>query len=240
MPTIESIEIFAAWFSLIFVVISWILAGFIISKYYKYKVKQLLYVGIAWIGIAMPWTSDAISVILIFTIGEPLNKYAKVTIELLFLPVALVFWLIAFTDLIYQNYQKIVIFISVVFCILFEILFFYALLTDYNLIGIYRPPLAIEYTLPIELFLIGFLGTFLITGLIMGKESLKSENKDINLKGKFLILAFLFFLIASLLELFLPLHPVGIMIIRFILISSSLFYYIGFTLPDFVKKIIIK
>jgi len=240
MPGLENIEVFAALFSLIFVVISWILAFSILSKFFKFRVRELLLVGIAWVGIAMPWTSDGISFILIMTIGEPLNPYAKVIIELTFLPIALIMWLTAFTDLMYKHWQKLIVSISVILSVLFEIIFFYALITDFSLIGEYTPPLAIDYTMPIDLFLIAFLGIFMITGIIMGKESLKSENKEINLKGKFLILAFLSFLIGTLLELFLPLHPVGIMIIRFILISSAMEYYIGFTMPNSIKKIILK
>jgi hypothetical protein len=240
MPGLENIEVFAALFSLIFVVISWILAIFILSKYFKFRVRELFLVGIAWVGIAMPWTSDGISFILLMTIGEPLNPYAKVIIELTFLPIALIMWLMAFTDLMYKSRQKFVIIISVILSVLFEILFFYALLTDFSLIGEYTPPLAIDYTLPITLFLLAFLGIFLITGIIMGKESMKSENKEIELKGKFLIIAFLSFLVGTLLELFLPLNPVWIMVIRFILISAAIEYYIGFTLPEFIKKIMLK
>ena len=240
MVGLENIEVFAALFSLIFVIISWILAVSILSKYVKFRVRELLLVGIAWVGIAMPWTSDGISFILIMTIGEPLNPYVKVIIELTFLPIALIMWLTAFTDLMYKHRQKLVVSISIILSAIFEILFFYALFTDFSLIGEYTPPLAIDYTLPIYLFLIAFLGIFLITGILMGKESLKSENKAINLKGKFLIIAFLSFLVGTLLELNLPLHPVGIMVIRFILISSAIEYYIGFTMPDFIKKIMLK
>ena len=240
MPGLENIEVFAALFSLIFVVISWILALSILSKYFKYRVRELLLVGIAWVGIAMPWTSDAISFIMIMTIGESLNPYMKVIIELTFLPVAVILWLIAFTDLLYKNQQKLILTIFIILGALFEIIFFYALFTDFSLIGKYTPPLKIDYTLPIYLFLILFLGIFLITGLLMGKESLKSENKELVLKGKFLIIAFISFLIGALLEIILPLHPVGIMLIRIILISSAIEYYIGFTLPEFVKKILLK
>lgn len=240
MPGLENIEVFAALFSLIYVVISWILALSILSKYSKFRVRELLLVGIAWVGIAMPWTSDAISFIMIMTIGEPLNPYVKVTIELTFLPIALVLWLIAFTDLLYKNQQKLILTISIILGALFEIIFFYALFTDFSLIGEYTPPLKIDYTLPIYLFLILFLGMFLITGLLMGKECLKSENKEIVLKGKFLIVAFLSFLLGAMLDIILPLHPVGIMVNRLILISSAIEYYIGFTLPEFVKKLILK
>ena len=125
MPGLENIEVFAALFSLIFVVISWILAVSILSKYFKFRIRELLFVGIAWIGIAMPWTSDSISFIMIMAIGEPLNPYAKVIIELTFLPIALIMWLTAFTDLIYQNHQKLVLTITIISSVIFEILFFY-------------------------------------------------------------------------------------------------------------------
>ncbi len=240
LQNIESFEIFAAWFSLVFVAISWILAAIIILKYFKYRAKQLLLVGIAWIGIAMPWTSDSISVILLSTIRMTLNQYAKVIIELTFLPVALVLWLYAFTDLVYPTAQKVVLIISILFCAFFEIWFFSALIIDFRLIGEYTPPLAIEFTIPIYIFLISFLGTFVITGLIMAVKSVRENDKEISLKGKFLVLAFISFLIGTILEVILPLHPIGIMIVRLTLISSAIEYYIGFTLPRFIKELFIR
>ncbi|TFG04768.1 MAG: hypothetical protein EU539_10210 [Promethearchaeota archaeon] len=240
MPDIESIEIFAASFSLVFVIISWVLAALFFIKYYRHKLRQLLLVGAAWIGIALPWTSDAISFIMIYTIGHPLNQYAKVIIELPFLPLAMILWLMAFTDLKYQNLKKIIMIIAILFCVMFEIIFLYALIADFSLIGEYRPPLAIEYSLLFQIFLMLILGIFIITGLMLGSESTKSPDEEVKLKGKFLILAFSSFLIASILEVFLPLHPVGIILIRVILIFSAIEYYIGFTLPDFIKNLILK
>jgi len=65
------------------------------------------------------------------------------------------------------------------------------------------------------------------------------------LKGKFIILAMLFFAIGTGLDGLKPiLFPdyIGLVLVinRLILISSAITFYIGFTLPNWVKKLFLK
>ncbi len=235
MIEVEFSEILGAFFSLLFVVFSWILVGLMFERYHRHKVRQLLFVGIAWIGISMPWTSDAISFILLITIGQPLDKYTKVIIELAFLPVAVIFWLIVFKDITLKKIKPIIL-VYLIIGILFEIFLFFALIFDFNLIGTYTPPLGIDYSLIVVLYLVLILLTFIIAGIYIALKSLKAKSEEIRLKGKFLLAAFISFLIATLLEIFLPTIAVGNMIIKIILMSSALEYYIGFILPGFIKN----
>lgn len=79
--------------------------------------------------------------------------------------------------------------------------------------------------------------TMLITEIIFGQSSLKSDNPEIKLKGKFLILAFVSWSIGAVLDAALPLNIMTLMLARIILILSAIEFYCGFILPNFVKRI---
>ena len=86
--------------SIIFVGISVILGLKIISKYFEYKKKELLYVGLTWILMTeMWWSSSSSFIVALFNNGEGLSVTAYVLIANLLVPVALFVWLLAFTEL---------------------------------------------------------------------------------------------------------------------------------------------
>jgi len=58
---LEFVEILQAIFSTIFIIISIIVALLLISKYFIHKERNLLLVGITWLGITTPWLSGVIS-----------------------------------------------------------------------------------------------------------------------------------------------------------------------------------
>ena len=186
----------------------------------------------------MPWLSDSISVVMILTLGVPLSRFAKVIIELAFLPFFLLTWLTAFTDLVYKKDQKLILIIVLVLGIAFEIAFFYIIFTDFSLLGTFESELDIIWSPFILIYLFSFLAIFVTTGIVFGRESFKSDNKEIRTKGKFLITAFLSFMFGVILDASVPLEPIWVVITRLILISSAFEYYFGFILPEWMKKLL--
>jgi len=82
--------------------------------------------------------------------------------------------------------------------------------------------------------------TMLITGFLFGHESLKSDNPELKLKGKLLIIAFVSWAVGAILDAALPLNIITLTIARLILIFSAVTFYCGFILPDFTKRIFLK
>ncbi|MHA1489264.1 MAG: hypothetical protein ACTSRI_06380 [Promethearchaeota archaeon] len=80
----------------------------------------------------------------------------------------------------------------------------------------------------------------LITGLLFGRETFKSDDPEIKLKGKMLILAFPSFAIGAILDATIPFTAITLIIVRLILISSSIEFYGGFILPKWMKKLLLK
>ena len=87
-------------FSLVFVLISLIIGFTILSKYAKYKSRLYIIVGISWMGVTNPWFPDSISFIMYLIFQEWLAKEWYFIIGNCFIPIALLSWLTAFTDMI--------------------------------------------------------------------------------------------------------------------------------------------
>ena len=80
----------------------------------------------------------------------------------------------------------------------------------------------------------------LIPGILIARESLKSDDKEIKLKGRFLLAAFISWTIGAIMDAALQPNIITLTIARLILISSALEFYTGFLLPEKVKKIFLK
>lgn len=118
-------------------------------------------------------------------------------------------------------------------------IYYWFLLTDLTLIGIFITPFIVQFTLFSRLYFLICLGIFLTAGIIFIKECLKSDNLETKLKAKFLLAAFLSFTVGVILTSSIP-QIIIKLIARIILVTSSIEFYMGFLLPEFIKKRILE
>ncbi|MBY8987207.1 MAG: hypothetical protein KGD61_02045 [Candidatus Lokiarchaeota archaeon] len=249
----DIVDILQGSLSLIFVLISFIIGFTIISKYGKYKNRLYILVGLCWLMLSTLWLPEAVSFLMSLIIQQTLNREWYFIIGNVFFPVALICWVIAYTDMINAEKQKLAVLFIVIFSVVFEGLFFYYFFLDINIIGAINPlrPFSADFGIFLTiLLLIGF-GILFISGFKFARKSVKSENKEVRLKGKLLQFAFITFTIAALLEktarsiligtIFpdptTPLLSVMLVVVRILLISSSIAFYGGFLLPRWMREI---
>lgn len=248
---LELVDYLQGSFSLIFVIISLMIGFSILSKYFEYKSRLYILVGIAWIGIATPWFPDSISFVMNLFFNESLAIDLYFIIGNVTMPVALLVWLIAYTDMINKKKQKLTVILTIFFSIIFEIIFFYLLITDIDQIGIINPlrPFTVEFGIFISISLMLVILIMFVTGIIFAQKSVKSEDRDMRLKGKLLRAAFITFTIAAVLDSLLgtifevptdPLLAIMVVITRLLLIISALEFYGGFILPKWMHTIFTK
>ena len=237
---LKFIEILQVTFSSIFVFISFIVGVLLISKYFKYKNKNLLLAGISWIGIALPWLSGTISFPLMIFYDTSLSVEVRFIIGIATGPAVLILWLFLFSDLVCKDRQLFVLIPYIIFVVIFEIVFFIFLFTDTALIGTYTGPFKVDWTPFIVFTTLILIIIILITGILFSVESMKSINPEIKLKGKFLMAAFLSFVAGAALDSIIPISPVAVVFTRLLLISSAIEFYFGFFLPKLIKKIFLK
>ena len=252
----DIVDILQGSLSLIFVIISFIIGVTIISKYGKNKNRLYILVGFTWLTLSTLWLPEAGSFLMSLVIQQTLAIEWYFILGNVFVPVALICWITAYTNMVNKEKQKIAVTLILIFSIVFEGLFFYYFFLDINLLGVINPlrPFSADlgYFLTI-LLLISFLILFM-TGLKFARKSIRSENKEVRLKGKLLQFAFIAFTIAALLEKTarsiligtffadptILLLSVMLVIVRMLLISSAIAFYGGFLLPGWMKKIFTK
>ena len=193
----ELVDIFHGSFSLVFVIISFVIGFTIFSKYFKMKNRLLILVGLTWVFLSFPWLPESLSFLVTLIIQAPLPNEWYFIIGNVFIPIALISWVIAYTDMINKEKQKLAVCLILVFSIVFEIMFFTLFFIDIGLIGVYTTLFSAKLGIFLIIFHFITMLIILITGLKFAAKSIKSEDKDVRLKGKLLRGAFITFTIAS-------------------------------------------
>ncbi len=238
---LELVELLQGGFALIYFIITLIVGLKIASRYFENKNIEYLLIGITWIGLAMVWSSDAFNFVLIVLLNsDPLSSEAYLIIGIGFIPVYVLCWLYAFTELLYKNYQKKIVLLSFIYLLIYEAFFWYFLFSDISILGTFKGPFYIEYNYFVIITSILVILIFIITATKFSLASLKSENPEHVLRGKLLLVAVYSFAIAALLDSSIPLSPLIVVITRLILITSSIEFYMAFVLPKWVKNLFIK
>ncbi|GAH12416.1 unnamed protein product, partial [marine sediment metagenome] len=111
-----------------------------------------------------------------------------------------------------------------------------------NLIGEQKSAFVVEWAIWIQIYLLFSIALLLITGFLFARASLKADQADVRIKGIFLLIAFVSFTVATVIDVIGADNPteITILLARIFLIFSSLCFYIGYTLPKFVKNRFIK
>lgn len=237
---LTDIEFVNGVLSLILVSISVSLGIKMISTYFNHKNINLLLAGFTWILICEVWWAISISFLLVIFTGKNLPLELFFIIGFIFLPGGIMIWMVLLTNLLYVNKKKIIRLIFGIICIIFEIIFVYFYFKDISYLGEPVGTIDVKYTLYMLVYLIVLLIIILITGIRFSIESFKSENPEIKLKGKFLFLAFVSYVLGCFVSVSSSDNIIILVIAKIIIISSAFEFYIGFILPDFVKKIFIK
>ncbi|MGV9171571.1 MAG: hypothetical protein ACOC44_08760 [Promethearchaeia archaeon] len=237
---LDTFAIMNGLFSLLFVSISIIVGAKIISKYVEYKNRNLLFVGLTWIGISTPWWPSTVSLIKMLLTSEGLSFQTFLFLGNFFLPLAPIFWMYAFTQLHYKEKQKLLVSVYGIISVVYEFVFLYFLFTNPTIIGQPSGDIDLNTGLFVTIYQIFLLISLLVTGIIFSQQSMKSTNKEIQLKGKLLLLAFISFVVGAILDVF-SMGSIPVLIIsRLILISAAVEFYCGFMLPSWVKELLIE
>ncbi len=242
MAQLTAFEIFYGSFTLASVIISTILGLIITLKYVKYKQVELLLVGITWILLASPYWSDAIQFLVVMIFSIEINTPLYFFLANAFIAPIHITWMYAFTNFLFKNIKKKIMLFFIIEAIIFEIAFLTVFFINPVLIGDQKSAFVVEWAIWIQIYLLFSIILFLITGFLFARASLKADESEIKLKGKFLILAFLTFTIGTIIDVIGAESPteITILLARTFVIVSSLCFYIGFTLPRFIKEIFIK
>ena len=227
---------------LIFVAITIIVGLSIIIKYFDTKNINLLYVGLAWILFCSGWYGTSVSFIVsFFNGGEGLPLEAILLINFTPLPIGVISWMIAFTNFIVKEKQKLFLSIIVIISLIFYILLTSYVIFDVNLMAIKESAVDTRSNNPfMALFIAIIILIILVSGIAFAIKTIKIGEPETKWKGIFLLIAFPSFAIGGLLDATVPTTPLSLVVFRLLLMTSAIEFYLGFILPKKLKNFLIK
>ncbi|TXT55022.1 MAG: conserved membrane protein of unknown function [Promethearchaeota archaeon] len=235
---LTNFQILYGIFSVIFVVIAVIIGFQILLKYLTLKKKELITVGLALIFLTSAWWGSAFSFLSYVIVGYELSEFQFFLLGDAFIPIALICWMYSFLILVYPHKLKKVLPFYVIISVVYEIILIYFLFTDPSQIATIEGRFNSDHKLFALSFLAFAILSVLITGILFARESLKSEDPKIRLKGKFILVGIISFCFGAIFDAGIPMNSITLVLIRLLLISSAIEYYFGFLIPDRIADIL--
>lgn len=213
----------------------------IISRYARYKKAEYLYIGIVALLLTEPWWSTAISFLLIIITGTGLSVELYVIIGNVGIPVAITLWIKVYSELktLDDVMVKRMFYFSTLYNIIFMLFFFYFLTSDITVIGELTSPIDVRYNVIMILYLFITVILIYMTTISFAKELLKSDSREMKLRGKLIICGFTFFTIGAFLDFAIPLTPITLLMARSLLVACAFQLWGGFIMPDWMKRVLL-
>lgn len=223
-----------------FVILSLILGIFIIIRYFEHKKTELLFVGLTWIGIASMFWGYAFNYLTTQFLGFNFDEHLYFFFSTGTIAVIHITWMIPFTEFLYKQKKKLIMIIVLIESAIYEIIYYILFFTNLSNIGTQISLYYVSWSIFVRSYILITIILLFITGIIFARKSLMSDKREIHLKGKILMIAFISFTIPIFLEIAFILPVEIILITRTIIGSAAIEFYLGFILPNWFKKLFFK
>jgi len=236
---LTELEIINGIFTSIFVFVSILVGVRIILKYYKHQIKELITVGITMILISTHWWGNSFSFLLYLVFNYELKTSIHLLIENIFTPIVLILWVYSVCSLAYPTKIRRSLLIISPVCIIYYVFLFIGLIVDPEILVIPLSRFDTRSTILLMGLKISALFLFIIFSVLLGLNLIKDGDKTIQWKGKFLLSAITLYSLGGISSMFL-FSLMELVVIRLILILSSILFYFSFFIPDRLRGWLIK
>lgn len=237
---LTELQIFQGFIGLVSLIITFIIALKIISKYFTYKQIELLTIGLMMIFISSAWWGSNIAFVLYVFFNIEISDVLYIFISFGFIWISLLLWMYSFAHLVYPQSKRKIVSIFFVISVLYMTFFIIFLTTNTSLIATRVGLLDTESGLYVFIFALFNLTISLITNIIFLKHCLKSNDSKIRWKGKLIFISLIIYIIGSIFDSSATINPIALFIVRMILTLSSILSYIGWVMPDRIARWLVK
>lgn len=240
LADLTELEILQGSLGLLWVIIASLIGFKIIYKAINLKRKELIFVGLAYILVVSAWWGVAFQFVSYGLLDIKLDEYTYIFIANAFIPIALICWGYAICEIMNPELKKNLFVFIFIFSVVWEIYIIYFLFSDISMIARLESTFDSNQSTYNLIFIVTAILIFVITGMIFSLKSMKLEDKELKWKGRFLFIAWISFFIGALMDSAITLNAVNLVIVRLILISGAIEYYLGFFLPKPVANQLVK
>ncbi|TFG23625.1 MAG: hypothetical protein EU529_06700 [Promethearchaeota archaeon] len=221
-----------------------ILSVFVLHIAIKRKNKLLYAFCLFMLFLNTPWIPSAFGYLYWLITGKIFAYQIYILLGTMGIPIAFLTWFYIYTSLLHPHWKKYVLISIGIYSIIFYVYVFYFLFfapgapIDY-LIGIKKTELDIEY----RVFVLIYIASLLIIGaptfLHFAIASIRTkDDPKIQWRGRFILISLILFMIGAPIDALFTPDPIFLVGIRIILLLTALFFYMGFVMPDWVKKLL--
>ncbi len=228
------------------VIIGFFFAFIILTKAIKTKQKLVFEFFLCVVFTLSPWYPSGLGYFYWLLTGELFRYEFYILLGVSLIPIAIIAWLDVYLSNIRPDSKKKILLFYAFFSIAFEIYLVYFLFLAPNapietVLGIFdnkNNPTDIDYKGFVMIYLSVSILTSVLTGIHFSIISLKVEQTDVKIKGKFLLVAFSLFGVAAIFDAIVEMDAFVLVAVRLILMCTTFFFYVGFVLPKWVKKLL--
>ncbi|MFX0186621.1 MAG: hypothetical protein ACFE8A_02675 [Candidatus Hodarchaeota archaeon] len=240
---LNEVEHLTGIFGIISTCTAFLLGIIVLYKAIDTKQKLLFLFFLTVTCTASPWYPSGLGYIYLLITGNTFDYRFYILLGTVLIPIAIHAWLTIYMTIIFPKKKNLVLILYGVIAIIFYIYLFYFLYLApgapiENMIGIKRTIIDIDYKGFVLVYLLILIITTIITGIHFSLISMRTDSIVVKWKGKFLLAAFISFGIGAFIDGLLELSIITLIICRLIILFSTLFFYIGFIMPKWMKKII--
>ncbi len=210
-------------------------------KYFKVKDRVYIYAGLVFIALGSPWWGVVVSIISVVFFDVVISGRLFFLISYSTLPIShsmLVLMIMRLYDITPKAKKRIKIFYITLWLFL-GVLYLTFFFTNFVLLGYmineiqpYHGPYNQIYNL------ISLLGFLILFGSL-GIHYWKSDNQRIRVKGELIFGSNMIFLVACIIEIFIPIISL-LVLARFLVMSFASIFYMGIVLPKWAEKLFLK
>jgi hypothetical protein len=235
---LSPLQFFNGLSSLILVLIFTYVGIRIVLKYKKTKQVNFIYIGLTWIGVVEAYYSVSVSFIISWFNGIGLFNAPAIyfLIGLTFYPISTLIWVTGFTYFFLEDKRRLLQIIFVIIGVAFEVVFFYFLFTSPTSIGTLLSPVDSQFALLFRLYILFSLAVIFLTGMVIAFHSIKADEIEYKLRGYFLLITLVCFVIGAIFDSSLDLDIIWLTIIRLVLIISAICFYLAFMMPNWLVR----
>lgn len=232
----SQVELLQGLFGLIWVIIALLIGIRIILKGASLERKDLIFVGFNYVFLSSAWWGVAFQFLFLGNLSQAVYLF----IANFFIGWGLICWTYAFCDVFYPSKKVIFVVLSMIFAIVWDIFLLYSLTNDPDMIATFTGIFDTNHTLYSLLFIATSIMIFMVSGIVFSYKFIKTDNPEIKIKGWFLLIAWISFTIAAVMDSAVTMTILLVVIVRILLISTAVEYYFGFFLPKALSNRLIK
>lgn len=247
MVMISPSDQISGFLSFIAIILTFIITILILPIYRKKNDKILLVFMLFIISINSPWYPSGFGYICWLITGNIFNYQTYIFLGTIGIPFVLLSWIYIYFSILYPNKIKsmriillIISILSIVFYVyVYYFLFFAPRAPIEVMLGEKRSALDVEYKGFVIIFiLIVALITFSLFLHFSIRSILTKDDREIQWRGVFLLISSILSVIGTTSDAIFELTEIILIFTRIILMSTAIFFYFAFMMPEWLKKIL--